>query len=1264
MQASLDTLQSAEEVREEARAAEKRKREEYIRQVEREWAEAKKELQQERDNVRGLSSDRDRTLKNTIRQVEEMAKELANALHAVSAAETRASVAEAKLSDLEKKIKTSDFKVANIDDGGTCSSVTPIEVVTDLVMAKEEIKKLKAEAEANKDHMMQYKSIAQVNEALLKQMEVAHEKFKVESEKLKESLEVELCSLRDEIVKLEKELSLKSEEVASASAGKEEALTTTFAEITSLKEESSRKTSQILAMEIQVSVLKEDLEKEHEQWQVAKANYERQVVLQSETIKELAKTSQALTSLQQEASDLRKLTDTQKSEIVELKTKWEVDKSLLEDSKKEAEKKYDELNEQNKILHSRLEALHIHLAEKDRSSAGISSGSSPDLLGDAGLQNVVNYLRRSKEIAETEISLLKQEKMRLQSQLESALKAAETAQASIRAERANLRPLLFSEEEIKSLQLQVREMNLLRESNMQLREENKHNFEECQKSRQEAQKARMHSDSLESLVREREIEIEACKKGIEMERVEKDRLEKRISELLERCQNIDLQDYDRMKDIVHKLQEKLKEMDDEIGGNKNLLSKQQETISKLEQDLAKSESELNQREKMINDVLQNEATLKSELDKHKKLAIQWKKKADNWLKERDESSKEKQDLSKQIEELKQGKRSTGNVMGEQVIKEKEEKEHRIQILEKTVERQREALRKEKEDHRTEKAKRQNTEKAILDSVKNVDQVKTDFANKLETHKQALTRLADELEKLKHAKSILPEGTQVLQSLSGTTLDDLAAAYESAVENFEKAAHSISIELGQASSEIPIPEHSAPVARGQAAASQSTIISSVGPATSDSAARVAEEKERRTHVTKAKVETRKTGRKLVRPQLIKPEEPQGDVDMSETDGSSTVEKLATILESETQRSSTLSQPIARKREASSASEFDEQFHNHGETSSDAAPHIMKRAKVSDSPQEGTEGQTGSPSESLVSLPAVEEHSDDVGHLLQGMNEEGVPEKEEVVTTGEKVEPQKESELLETTNQREPETDKNDVEEILESLSVSVVELEEGSKGQAFEDNQQSTLEHESEREEGELLPDVAEVEEGADASNIAGSPERDALPDICTTPAASPARVDEAVAAAGMELGETNFPEVVVDEKNDEGDVVEEGAEGSDKSNDDIEPNVAGTYQVQEIASVSVGSATISVQAEPDASKQASSSTTEADEVKQVSPASSTSRVVNLTERARARAMLRQSGAEIFSSPGSRGRGRPARGRGVRGGRVGRSGRGQAPGQQG
>lgn len=62
--------------------------------LQREWAEAKKELQEERENVRTLTLNREQTIKNSMRQVEEMGKDLANALHAVTAAETRAAVAE------------------------------------------------------------------------------------------------------------------------------------------------------------------------------------------------------------------------------------------------------------------------------------------------------------------------------------------------------------------------------------------------------------------------------------------------------------------------------------------------------------------------------------------------------------------------------------------------------------------------------------------------------------------------------------------------------------------------------------------------------------------------------------------------------------------------------------------------------------------------------------------------------------------------------------------------------------------------------------------------------------------------------------------------------------------------------------------------------------------------------------------------------------------------------------------------------------------
>lgn len=61
---------------------------------------------------------------------------------------------------------------------------------------------------------------------------------------------------------------------------------------------------------------------------------------------------------------------------------------------------------QNKLLHSRLEAMHLHSAEKDSRSGKKSSGNTDsDQLEDSGLQSVVNYLRRTKEIVREVSSL-------------------------------------------------------------------------------------------------------------------------------------------------------------------------------------------------------------------------------------------------------------------------------------------------------------------------------------------------------------------------------------------------------------------------------------------------------------------------------------------------------------------------------------------------------------------------------------------------------------------------------------------------------------------------------------------------------------------------------------------------------------------------------------------------------------------------------------------------------------------------------------------
>ncbi|KAK7334880.1 hypothetical protein VNO80_26646 [Phaseolus coccineus] len=1245
LQASLGTIQSTEEVREEARAAERVKQEEYIRKLEKEWAEAKQELNEERESVRRFTLDRDQTIKNSLRQVEDMNKELANALRAAASAESRAAVAEAKLSSLQRKLGSTDDKLVAMGEESGPSTLSSDEVVTELQKAKEEIEKFKEEAHANKVHMLQYKSIAEVNEDALKQIEMAHEKFKTEAEDSKKVLESELNSLREKMLEIENESSLKYEEVASETVGKEEALTSAMAEITNLKEEILTKSSQISALEIQLSGLKENLDMEHQKWRAAQTNYERQVVLQSETIQELTKTSEALSLLQEEASELRKLTNTQKVENNELKARWEEDKAQLEKSRNDAEKKYNEINEQNKILHSQLEAFHIRWAEKERNAAGFSSGSSStDAFGDSGLQNVINYLRRSKEIAETEVSLLKQEKLRLQSHLESALKAAESAHASLESERAKSKSFLFTEEEFKSLQLQVREMNLLRESNMQLREENKHNFEECQKLREVAQKARTETDNLENVLREREIELEGCKKEIETLKLEKDNLNNKVFELLERCKHVDVEDYDRVKKLARELQDKLRDRDARIEEMSKSLSEKQDSVSRLEKDLANCRLELVEREKRINDILHNEANLKVDSEKHRKLLAQFKKRIDILLREKEDIGKENQQLSRQLDEIKQGKRSTSDTTGEQAMK--EEKDTRIQILEKHLERLRDELKKEKEESRLERGRRLKTEKAIKDSYNNVEQEKTKFVNQIEKHKESLKKLSDEVEKLKIVIGNLPEGLNVVQLLSGSNVDDFAASYISAVESFEKEAHSIFRELGGRGNlgDAATITDGSTAATGSLVQVQSQSIPSLAvPGASSLPPKVTGESEKRLALTlpKASVETRRTGRKLVRPRLVRPDEPQGDTEMSDAEGP--VGKPGPSSDTETSNFAQSSQPLARKRAApTSTSELREESVASVEKSSDVVAPVLKKSKGSESPEESTEEQPAANLEFTGSQPASEELFDS-SELPQGQNEEGEAQNEDGEIAVGNDEESKDPQHLDGTSQEELQGDKTGI------LDENPDQSDEMQRDHTDPDNQHSTLATSGEREEGELLPDAGDLEGGSDLSNIVENQEsREGQSESAATPERSPARGDD----DALEAGEINSPELSSEDKNDEVDLVEEAADDSDKLIDVNEPISVESDQVADPTPVVSDGATLTSSVTESSSSKvnlpvprqgtpSAPAPSETEETtKQASPIGSTSTTINLSERARERAQMRQAG--LVSTPNvTRGRGRGA-----------------------
>ncbi|CAM0944242.1 unnamed protein product [Alopecurus aequalis] len=848
LQATIDTIHTTDEVQENARSMEKRNQQEYIKRLERDWAELKKEVQEQRDHVRVLTLDKKSVFDGCMKQVEDMRKELQNSWKASTDAASRAAVAEAKCSDLEAKLKS------KTDGGHDNSSAT--EANDELFRLKEELEKYKEEAQANKSYMLQYKEIASSNEAALKQMESAYQDYKTESENAKRSLEDEIAKLRNNMSEMEKSYVMKCEETASAIEAKEKDITTLMNDIAVLRNEVTQKVARIENLEIELASSKSALDEQCKRWRTAQDNYERQVILQSETIQELTNTSKQLSSLQQEIAVLRQTADAQKAENDALRTFGEREKIELVKEKDEALRKYNELNDQNRILHNRLEALHIRLAEQERGIAGISSQRT-DSHGEDDLHGVVSYLRRSKEIAETEISLLKQEKSRLQIELESALKSSKEAQDLLRSQTDSARSSMFKDEEFKSLQLQVREVNLLRESNIQLREENRHNFEECQKFREEVHKAKMEAERLDRILLEKQADDEICRKELEMQKTEIANLNQRISELVENSRGVDLKTYETMKVELQNVKATLRGNLVELDRAKNILSEREAVIKNLEEKLAGCQSELGARERKLNDV---EASLKSEVDKQKKLCASIRKKLEVLIKEKEDSNKENKSLLKQIEDLKSSQKTISETANDTAAK---EKDSRIQTLERMLER-------ERDENKKEKIVRKKAQKAYLDGLENLAKEKKQLEESIEKHKQAVKEVIEHY------------SVQSSQVPSGSAVEQHFRSYFLAGKKLEESPSPLQ---DGSTSQTPLTEtpvvDAAPAGQQAATPPRPTQV------------KVVEEKTVST-LTKPSTEQRK--RRLVRPVLGQQgEKPQADTDTPIVEGSTLQEKGAASME---------------------------------------------------------------------------------------------------------------------------------------------------------------------------------------------------------------------------------------------------------------------------------------------------------------------------------------------------------------------------------
>ncbi|CAM6020254.1 unnamed protein product [Sphagnum balticum] len=368
LQASLDTIQTMEEAHEGARAAERKKLEDEVNQLQKEWAEAKTELEMECAHGKNLIAQQDTAVSEALKQVELANKELSQALKVVSAAETCAQVAEARCWDLELQWKADEKIMVAL--GGTKNTISEEadahdvdgEIIFSLQQAREELHQVKEDLAAAMAHTDQYKNITEFSVKALKQIEAVYNNYKEEAENRKECMETEVRALTKHISDLEAELSEKDKASADAAEEKEKALTSALQKVAALKDSEAKKQVALDEAEELNITLQQKLDKLHLQWHDAQNNYERQVLLQAHTIRELTVISDKLSRLENVERALHAHTEKAEAELELSKVKWAVEKTSLEAAKADAEMKVKELDKQK---HDRETLAELAVAKKE-----------------------------------------------------------------------------------------------------------------------------------------------------------------------------------------------------------------------------------------------------------------------------------------------------------------------------------------------------------------------------------------------------------------------------------------------------------------------------------------------------------------------------------------------------------------------------------------------------------------------------------------------------------------------------------------------------------------------------------------------------------------------------------------------------------------------------------------------------------------------------------------------------------------------------------
>ncbi|RKO99011.1 hypothetical protein CXG81DRAFT_15151, partial [Caulochytrium protostelioides] len=376
---------------------------------------------------------------------------------------------------------------------------------------------LKEDLLLEQQRVVTFQNISQAAEERLAEVNATYDHFRAEMEHAQQVAQSQLAAMTHEKDTTAERLAAAAQEVAALQT-QIDAMAQQRQQADQLlrEKEAALAERERAALETQHQA-RDDVRRQQREMLEAQSKYEREVVAHGETLQQSARLKARLATVEDQHTQSQRARKEAEASVAQLSAEVEVLKRQLSEHNADTERRLAVLREQNTILLDQLDSLSRQAMQiqaiRDGTAMETAMGDTPS--GDAAatshgsLQDVIRFLRKEKEMLQTQYNMTASEAEHLRHMNANIQKSLDETRAMLNEERQRTQASSRQVALEKELQDKIQQLSLLRESNVTLRDMADHANKQAAKYEKTAAQLRSDMTPLRGQIVTLQAELEA-----------------------------------------------------------------------------------------------------------------------------------------------------------------------------------------------------------------------------------------------------------------------------------------------------------------------------------------------------------------------------------------------------------------------------------------------------------------------------------------------------------------------------------------------------------------------------------------------------------------------------------------------------------------------------------------------------------------------------------------------------------------------------------